>query len=66
MRNMGVQEALDENIPQLIPRAHAFTILRSRTTLCDEDLVQSRRKTLPALRGVPKQEMPELPMLWKP
>ena len=66
MRTMGVQEALDENIPQLIPRAHAFTILRSRTTLCDEDLVQSRRKTLPALRGVPKQEMPELPMLWKP
>jgi len=66
MRTMGVQEAQDENIPQLIPRTHAFNILRSRTTLCDEDLAQSRRKTLLPLRGIPKQEMPELPMLWRP
>lgn len=66
MRTMGVQETQDENIPQLIPRAHAFNIIRSRTTLCDEDLAQSRRKVLPPLRGIPKQEMPELPMLWRP
>ena len=66
IRTMGVQEAQDENIPQLIPRTHAFNILRSRNTLCNEDLAQSRRKTPPPLGGIPKQEMPELPMLWRP
>ncbi|XP_063413693.1 muscle M-line assembly protein unc-89-like [Mytilus trossulus] len=66
MRTMGVEELDDENIPDLIPRTQAFDILRMRTTVCDEDLAKSRRQVLPPLRGIPRQEPPDLPNLWRP
>lgn len=63
---MGVQEMDDDDIPQLIPKSQAFNIIKSRTTLCDEDIAQSRKKILPPLKGVPKQKFPHLPNLWQP
>ncbi|XP_076117860.1 uncharacterized protein LOC143085416 [Mytilus galloprovincialis] len=66
MRTMGVEELEDESIPDRIPRTQAFDILRMRTTLCDEDLAKSRHQVLPPLRGIPRQEPPDLPNLWRP
>ncbi|CAC5356234.1 unnamed protein product [Mytilus coruscus] len=66
MRTMGVQEIEDESIPDLIPKTQAFNILKMRTTVCDEDLAKSRRLVLPPLRGIPRQEPPDLPNLWRP
>lgn len=67
MRTLGVQELEDDDdIPDKISKSTAFDILRTRTTLNDQDLTKTYSTSLPPLRGVPKQQLPDLPYAWRP